>query len=111
MAEHDLPICQDTPEILQFVRMSVDNLWNTLEPPHAGGSVPEKLLLGSSKSTKAENVPLEPQLAGRVSFRRDPPSLREGRAGKLPAYPHANGILPTQMGICYGVCSCLWNNF
>ncbi len=103
MAEHDLHslTCQDAPEILQLVRVRVDKFWNTSEPPHSGGRVPEKLLLASSKSTKPESVPLEPQLAGRVPFRREPPSLREDRAEKLPASPHAKGIVPAQMCICY----------
>ena len=103
MAEHDLPICQDTPEILQFVRVSIGKSWNTFEAPHSGGRVPEKLLLASSKSTKSESVPLEPQVVSRLPFRKDPPSLREDRAGKLPASPHADGIVPTQVGICSGV--------
>ena len=28
MAEQDLQLCQDAPEMLQFVRVSVDKFWN-----------------------------------------------------------------------------------
>lgn len=75
VAEQDLQLCQDAPEVLQFVRVSVDKFWNAFERPHSGGRVPEKMLLGSSKCTKSESVPLEPQLAGRVPLRRGPPQF------------------------------------
>ena len=84
MAEHDLPICQDTPEILQFVRMSADNFWNTFEPPHSGGSIPEKLLL-ARRAPNPRVCHWNPNWLAESHLRENPPVC--GRIGQESCHP------------------------
>ena len=87
-------LSEDSPVMLQSVRVRPDSCWKAVGLPHSAGSVPDMLVNFSSRSVKLGKEPLLPQEAGRVPVRGVSLTCRYDRAGKAPGSPQVAGKLP-----------------